>query len=177
MTRPPRRIKWVPTIFICARLTFLKRLLRSRITTTGIYSIKCTTSNKRPPSPVLNPLSCHAMLGKECIGTSVGGDRGSETPASRAFYSRFPPPSVGVPASLFYFYCKMLRDIAKFFSFSPGSRHFGNPTSRPFSSRPLFSRAPAPLSPSTQVSANARRLDSFLATAKRGLLPTTAHLS
>ena len=82
-----------------------------------------------------------------------GETGGSETPASRSFYSRFPPPSKGVPASLFYLYCKMLRSIAKFFSFSPGSRHLGNPASRPFSSclpcpsRPLLSRAPAPRPP------------------------------
>ena len=79
-----------------------------------------------------------------------GETGGSETPASRTFYSRFPPLSVGIPDSLFYVNCKMLRNIAKFFSFSPGSRHFRNPASRPFSSRlpypsrPLFSRAPAP---------------------------------
>ena len=85
----------------------------------------------------------------------VGETGGSETPTSRTYYSRFPPPSEGVPASLFYSYWKMLRNIAKFFPFSPGSRHFGNPASRPsssrlpYNSRPLFSRAPALLSPST----------------------------
>ena len=84
-----------------------------------------------------------------------GETGGSETPASHTFYSRFPSPTEGVPASLFSFYCEMLRNIAKFFSFSPGSRHFGNPASCPFSSRlpypsrPLFSGAPAPLSPFT----------------------------
>ena len=57
--------------------------------------------------------------------------------------------------SLFYFCCEMLCNIAKFFSFSPGSCHFGNPASCPFSSHlpypscPLFSQAPTPLSPST----------------------------
>ena len=85
----------------------------------------------------------------------VVGDRGSETPTSRTFYFRFPPPSIGVLASLFYFSCKMLHNIAKFSFFSPGSCHFGNSTSRPLSSHlpypscPLFSRAPAHLSPST----------------------------
>ena len=92
--------------------------------------------------------------------TLVGGDRGgggSETPASRSFYSRFPPPPVGVPASLFYFYFKMLRNIANFFSFSSGSRHFGDPASRlfssrlPYPSRALFSEAPGPLSPFTPL--------------------------
>ena len=79
----------------------------------------------------------------------------AETPASRTLYSRIPPPSVGIPASLFYLSCKMLRNIAKFSYFSPGSRHSRNPASRPLSSRlpypsrPLFSRAPAHLSPST----------------------------
>ena len=69
------------------------------------------------------------------------------------FTPAFPPPSVGVSASLFYFYCKMLRNIAKCFSFSPDSHHFGNPASRPFSSHfpypscPLLSRAPAPCPP------------------------------
>ena len=92
----------------------------------------------------------------QCEAKVVGGDRGSETPTSRAFYSRFPPPSVGVPASLFYFCCEMLRNIAKCFFFSPGSRHFGNPASAlsPLASRSLFSRAPAPLSPSTSSPTN-----------------------
>ena len=68
------------------------------------------------------------------------------TPASAPF-------TVGVPAFLFYLYCKLLHNITKFFSFSPGSHHFGNPASRPLSahllhtSRPLFSWAPAPCPP------------------------------
>ena len=87
----------------------------------------------------------------------VGGETGgSETPASRTFYSRFPSPTEGVPASLFYFYCEMLRNIANFFllfsRFPPlWESHFP-----PFLLTPpvplpprLFSRAPAPLSPST----------------------------
>ena len=75
---------------------------------------------------------------------------GSETPASLTFSSQFLPPSVGVPATLFYFYCKMLHNIAKIFSFSPGFHHFGNSASHPLSSHllyhswPLFSWAPAP---------------------------------
>ena len=81
-----------------------------------------------------------------------GETGGSEIPAARTFYSRFPPPSLGVPASLVYVDCKMLHNIAKFFSFSPGSRHFGNPASRPFSSRlpypsrPYSPGLPAPVS-------------------------------
>ena len=48
----------------------------------------------------------------------------------------------------------MLCNIAKFFSFSAGSRQFGNPASRPLSCRlpypsvPLFSLTPAPYHPS-----------------------------
>ena len=53
-----------------------------------------------------------------------GETGGSETPTSRTFYSCFPPPSTGVPTSLFYFYCKMLCNMANFFYFSPGSHHF-----------------------------------------------------
>ena len=71
-----------------------------------------------------------------------GETGGSETPASHTFYSRFPPPSVGVPSSLFYLYCKTLCSIAKFSPFFPGSHHFGNPTSRPFSSRLLYPSCP-----------------------------------
>ena len=81
-----------------------------------------------------------------------GRNRGSETLASHYFYSCFLPPSVGVPASFFYFYCKMLPNIAKFFSFSPGSCHFGNPVSCPFPSSlpypsltPMGSHPPVPL--------------------------------
>ena len=57
----------------------------------------------------------------------VGGDRESETPASRTFYSSFPPPSEGVPTSLFYLFCKMLRNIAIFFSFLPVPATLGIP--------------------------------------------------
>ena len=71
-----------------------------------------------------------------------GETGGSETPASSTFYSRFPPPSIGVSASLFSFYCRMLRNNAKFFFFSPGSHDFGNPASRPFSSRLPYSSRP-----------------------------------
>ena len=76
-----------------------------------------------------------------------GGDRGceSQTPTSRSFYSRFPPPSVGFPTSLSYVDCKMLCNIVKFFSFSPGSHHFGYPTSHPCSSHlPYISRPYSP---------------------------------
>ena len=58
------------------------------------------------------------------------------------FGSCFLPPSVGVPASLFYFLCKMLCNIAKFSFFSPDSRHFGNHAIHPLSSLP-----PVPLPP------------------------------
>ena len=39
-----------------------------------------------------------------------GETGGSETPSSRTFYSPFPPTSIGVPASL-YFYYKVLCNI------------------------------------------------------------------
>ena len=43
-----------------------------------------------------------------------------------------------VPASLCFFYCKILHNVANCFPISPSSCHLGNPTSR---------RLPAPLSP------------------------------
>ena len=85
----------------------------------------------------------------------VGGDRGVWNSRLPYLLLPLPPPSVGVPASFFYFYHKMLCKIARYFSSSPGSRLFKNPASRPFSYRlpypscPLFSWAPAPLSLST----------------------------
>ena len=88
---------------------------------------------------ILQATLCH-------FSTVLWGETGgSETPASRTFYFRFPPLFVGVPASLFYVDCKMLRNITRFFSLSPGSRYFGNPASRPFSSRlPYPSRPYSP---------------------------------
>ena len=67
-----------------------------------------------------------------------GGETGvSETSASCTFYSCFLPPSAGAPTS-FCFSFSILKCyanyIAKVFSFSPGSFHFGNPASRPLSS-------------------------------------------
>ena len=85
-----------------------------------------------------------------------GGTGVSETPASRTFYSRFPPPSLGVPASLLCVDGKMLRNIAKFFFFSPGFPPLWESRFPPFLLPPpvplpsLFSRAPAPLSPPPQ---------------------------
>ena len=38
-------------------------------------------------------------------------------PATRTLYSRFPSPSLVVPASVFFFYCEILRNVAKFFSY------------------------------------------------------------
>ena len=99
--------------------------------------------------------STHAPL--LCLGCLIEGRgrdrlRGFETPASCTFYSSFTPPSVGIPTSLFYFYCKMLCNIAKFSNFLllPGS-HLESPSFRPLSSGllypfPLFSRAASPLS-------------------------------
>ena len=73
----------------------------------------------------------------------------SSTPASRTFNTRFPPLSVVLSSSLSHFYCKILRNVAKYFSISPGSRHLSPPASRSLFSRllPLFPRAPALLSP------------------------------
>ena len=85
-----------------------------------------------------------AGLRIEPSGFELHGERqgGSETPASRTFHSLFPPLSVGIPVSLFYFYRKELRNNAKFFFFSPGSRHF-------WESRfpPLLLLPPVPLPP------------------------------
>ena len=96
-----------------------------------------------------SPASGLSLFGAPSVVWGKTG--GSETPPSRTFYSRFPPLSVGVPTSLLYFYCEMLRNIVKFFSFFPGSRHFGNLTSRPLSSRLLSSRLPYPSRLGTRV--------------------------
>ena len=79
-------------------------------------------------------LSCHRVQrNRRHGGPVVSGGRqgggGSETPTSRTVNSRFPPLSIGVPASLFYCYCEMLCNIAKFFSFSLSFCHFRNPAS------------------------------------------------
>ena len=64
-----------------------------------------------------------------------GGDRGSELPASRTLHSRFPPPSVAVPASVCFSYCEILCQCCEMFFISPGSH-------------PLWiSRLPPPLLP------------------------------
>ena len=78
-----------------------------------------------------------------------------EFPASRTLFSRFPPPSLVFLASVCFFYCKILCNVAKFISFSPDSRPPGYLVSRPlffrlpYTSRPNYSRIPAPLSRST----------------------------
>ena len=105
-----------------------------------------------------NEARLHGIMG--CFSLMIesplfkwGGTGVSETPASRTFYSRFLPPSVGVPASLLCVDGKMLRNIAKFFFFSPGFPPLWESCFPPFllpppvPLPPLFSRAPAPLSP------------------------------
>ena len=108
---------------------------------------------KNFPSPERESNPWPSRYRLDTLTTEWGETGGSETPASRTFYSRFPPPSVGVPASLFYFYCKILLNISKFFTFSLGSRHLGiplptlpSPASRTLSP-PILpgSRPPVPL--------------------------------
>ena len=74
--------------------------------------------------------------------------RGSETPASRTFYSRFLSPSIGVPASLFYFYSRMLRNIANFSPFLPLPANLGIPL--PALSPPASPTPPSPILPGSQ---------------------------
>ena len=91
----------------------------------------------------------------------------SSTPASSKFYSCFPPLSVVVPSSLSHFYCKILRNVAKFFSISPASRHLWTPASRPFS--PNLS----PSCPTPQVRACSIRRQDFQSTMKTSLNPAS----
>ena len=50
-------------------------------------------------------------------GGGGGGDRGSEFPTSHTLYSQFPPPSLVVHASVCFFYCKILHNVANFISY------------------------------------------------------------
>ena len=61
----------------------------------------------------------------------------------------FLSPFVVVPFSFFFFYCKMLQNVAKFFSISPASRHLGNPA---FPSPPPPRTPPAPNFPGLPLS-------------------------
>ena len=61
------------------------------------------------------------------------------------FHSRLLPLSVRVPASLFYFYCKMLRNIANFFLFLPVPTTLG--IILPTLSPPTFRTPPTLYSP------------------------------
>ena len=72
----------------------------------------------------------------------VGVGGGSELPASRTLYSRFPSLLLWLPPlNLNFFYYKILCNIAICFPISLGSRHVGNPL--PALSSPA-SRVPAP---------------------------------
>ena len=53
-----------------------------------------------------------------------GGTGGSEHPASRTLHSRFPPPSIAAPASVYFSYCEILCQCCEIFPISPGSRPF-----------------------------------------------------
>ena len=75
---------------------------------------------------------------------SGGETGGSKTPVSQTFYYRFPAPSVGVSVFLFYFYCKMLHNIAKFFSIFPVPATSGIPL--PALCPPASRTSPAPYS-------------------------------
>ena len=99
---------------------------------------------------------------KKCGFPMWGETGGTETPASRIFYSRFLPPSVGAPASLFYFYCTMLCNIAKFFSlfsrFLPlwVSRFRPSPLPPPVPLPPPIRPGSRPLSPFTPMEISVR---------------------
>ena len=79
-------------------------------------------------------------------GQFCGGRLGGlKLPPPEPFAPASRPLPKGFPPLLFYVYCKMLYNIVKFFSFSPGFRHLGNsasPLSPPASRIP-----PAPYSP------------------------------
>ena len=77
--------------------------------------------------------------------TIVGGHRGCETPASRSFTPASHPLLQGFPPLCSISIVKCYTIMQKIFSFSPGSRHFGNPASCPFS--PCLLTPTAPYSP------------------------------
>ena len=57
---------------------------------------------------------------KRCMRTQMmggGGTRRSEFPSSPTSYSRFPPPSLLVPASVCFFYHEILCNVVKFISY------------------------------------------------------------
>ena len=55
-----------------------------------------------------------------------GRGKRSDPPDSHIYYFQFSPHFVVVPTSLFYFYCKILYNVAIFFSIPPGF-HLGIP--------------------------------------------------
>ena len=86
---------------------------------------------------------------KMAAAVGGGGNRGNEVPASRNLYSRFPSPSLVGPASVCFFYCEILCNVAKFVSsVSLGSRPLGYPVSRPLFFRLPYTLTPTRLSPS-----------------------------
>ena len=75
-----------------------------------------------------------------------GGGQGSEFFASRTLYFRFLTPSLMAPASVCFFYCEKLRNVAKFascFSRLPPPWVFPSPALPSPASR----RLPAPITP------------------------------
>lgn len=71
-----------------------------------------------------------------------GETDGCETPASSTFHYHLPPPSLNLTVSLFYFYYKMLLNIANFLLFTRCREPFINPNSHLF-----FLALPVPLPP------------------------------
>ena len=71
----------------------------------------------------------------ECQVTSTAIKR--ETGGLKFLYHVFlvPVPSIVVPASSCFFYCKILCNVVNFCPISPGSRPLGNPASRSLLSR------------------------------------------
>ena len=61
---------------------------------------------------------CVQNLDVMCSLVDIGvGGQGSEFPASCTVYSWFLPPTLVVPAAVCFFYCEILRNVAKFISY------------------------------------------------------------
>ena len=77
-------------------------------------------------------------------GGGGGAYRGSEFPASRTLYSRFPPPSLVFPASVCFFYCEQIaHDCKIYFLFLPAPAPLAIPS--PALSSPISRRLLAPI--------------------------------
>ena len=103
---------FVRLYLLCHPVHLFLALFENIALANGAVSLKAASTSDSARPLVF---TCPGMY--SCDDLGVGGRGGSEFPASHTLYSRFLTPSLVAPASVCFFYCEKLRNVAKFVSY------------------------------------------------------------